>query len=120
VVVDGAASPDDARRAARAIASSNLVKTAVYGADPNWGRVACAAGYSGAELDESKLDITIGGIPTLRNGQVLRFDKGTASAVLKRSEERIEVNLNIGVHRATAWGCDLTEGYVRVNSSYTT
>jgi len=120
VVVDGAASPDDARRAARAIASSNLVKTAVYGADPNWGRVACAAGYSGAELDESKLDITIGGIPTLRNGQVLRFDKGTASAVLKRSEVRIEVNLNIGVHRATAWGCDLTEGYVRVNSSYTT
>ena len=120
VVVDGAASADDARRAARAIASSNLVKTAVYGADPNWGRIACAAGYSGAELDESRLDITIGGIPTLRSGQVLSYDKGVASAALRRSEVRIEVNLNLGDHSATAWGCDLTEGYVRVNSSYTT
>jgi glutamate N-acetyltransferase/amino-acid N-acetyltransferase len=120
VVVEGAESERDARLAARAIVSSNLLKAAVYGGDPNWGRVACAAGYSGAQVDESMLDITIAGFPTLRRGRVVSFDARAASEALRRPEVRIVVDLNLGSHRATAWGCDLTEEYVAVNSKYTT
>ncbi len=118
--VEGAESEGDARAAARAIVSSNLLKAAVYGGDPNWGRIACAAGYSGANLEEARLDITIAGHPTLRQGKVLPFDAKAASDALKRAEVSIVVNLNLGSHRATAWGCDLTEEYVVVNSKYTT
>ncbi len=118
--VEGAESERDARVAARAIVSSNLLKSAVYGGDPNWGRVACAAGYSGAKLDESKLDVTIAGFPTLCQGRVLDFDARAASDALRRPEVRIVVNLNLGSYRATAWGCDLTEEYVVINSKYTT
>jgi glutamate N-acetyltransferase/amino-acid N-acetyltransferase len=120
VAVEGAGSEHDARLAARAVAASNLLKAAVYGCDPNWGRIACAAGYSGANLEESRLDITIAGFPVLRGGRVLQFDARAASNALKAAEVRIEVNLNLGDGRATAWGCDLTEEYVVVNSKYTT
>ncbi len=120
VTVEGAESEQDARMAARAIASSNLLKAAVYGGDPNWGRVACAAGYSGANLEETKLDITIAGFATLMEGRVLPFDAAAASIALKQAEVSIVVNLNLGSHRATAWGCDLTEEYVVINSKYTT
>lgn len=120
VTVEGAESEKDARAAARSIARSNLVKAAIYGNDPNWGRIACAAGYSGANLEESKLDITIAGFPVLRQGRVLPFDTEAASRALRRPEVPIQVNLNLGSHRATAWGCDLTEEYVRLNSEYTT
>lgn len=120
VVVEGAESERDARLAARAIAASNLFKAAVYGGDPNWGRIACAAGYSGANLEESRLDITIAGFPVLEGGRVLAFDARGASEALRRPEVSIRVNLNLGNHRATAWGCDLTEEYVVVNSKYTT
>lgn len=120
IVVDGAENAHDARLAARAVAASNLLKAAVYGCDPNWGRIACAAGYSGANLEESLLDITIAGCPVLRRGQVLPFDERAASSALKAPEVRIELNLNLGDGRATAWGCDLTEEYVVINSKYTT
>ena len=79
-----------------------------------------AAGYSGANLEESKLDITIAGYPTLRQGRVVEFDARAASNALRQPEVSIVVNLNLGSHRATAWGCDLTEEYVVVNSKYTT
>ena len=120
VAVDGAASERDARLAARAVAASNLLKAAVYGCDPNWGRIACAAGYSGADLEESHLDIAIAGFPVLRGGRVLPFDAVAASNALKAPEVKIEVNLNLGNGHATAWGCDLTEEYVVINSKYTT
>mgnify|MGYP005854773891 FL=1 len=120
VRVEGAESERDARLAARAIAGSNLVKAAVYGGDPNWGRIACAAGYSGANLVESKLDITIAGLPVLLGGRVLDFDGRAASEALRAPEVSIVVDLNLGEGRATAWGCDLTEEYVVVNSKYTT
>lgn len=120
VRVDGAESEDDARRAARSVAASNLLKAAVYGGDPNWGRIACAAGYSGANLVESKLDITIAGFPTLLQGKVLPFDARAASSALMQSKVTILVNLNLGKGSATAWGCDLTEEYVVINSKYTT
>jgi glutamate N-acetyltransferase / amino-acid N-acetyltransferase len=118
--VEGAESERDARLAARSIVSSNLLKCAVHGADPNWGRIACAAGYSGASLEESSLDITIAGIPVLRQGTVQPFDRASASRALHASEVSILVNLNLGSGRATAWGCDLTQEYVVVNSEYTT
>ena len=120
VSVEGGETEHDARLAARAVAASNLLKAAVYGCDPNWGRIACAAGYSGANLEESFLDISIAGFPVLRRGQVLLFDAVAASNALKASEVRIEINLNLGNGRATAWGCDLTEEYVVINSKYTT
>ncbi|MGE5618924.1 MAG: bifunctional glutamate N-acetyltransferase/amino-acid acetyltransferase ArgJ [Sphingomonadaceae bacterium] len=120
VTVEGAESERDARLAARAVAASNLFKAAVYGGDPNWGRIACAAGYSGANLEEAKLDITIAGFPVLRQGKVLAFDAKAASQAIRQPEVSIVVNLNLGEHRATAWGCDLTEEYVVINSKYTT
>jgi glutamate N-acetyltransferase/amino-acid N-acetyltransferase len=120
VTVEGAESEEDARKAARAIAGSNLLKAAVYGGDPNWGRIACAAGYSGANLEESRLDITIAGFPVLRQGRVLSFDAKAASEALRKPEVSITVNLNLGSGRAVSWGCDLTEEYVVVNSKYTT
>jgi glutamate N-acetyltransferase / amino-acid N-acetyltransferase len=120
VQVKGAESEGDARQAARAVAASNLLKAAVYGNDPNWGRIACAAGYSGANLVESKLDITIAGFPVLLQGRVLPFDAKSASNALRHPEVVIQVNLNLGEGSATAWGCDLTEEYVVINSKYTT
>ncbi len=120
VTVEGAESEQDARAAARAVAASSLLKAAIYGGDPNWGRIACAAGYSGANLVEPRLDITIAGYPTLRQGQVVGFDAKTVSDALRGPEVSILVNLNLGSHRATAWGCDLTEEYVVINSKYTT
>ncbi len=120
VQVKGAESEQDARAAARAVAASNLLKAAVYGNDPNWGRIACAAGYSGANLVESKLDITIAGFPVLLQGKVLPFDAKAASNALRDREVVIQVNLNLGEGSATAWGCDLTEEYVVINSKYTT
>lgn len=120
VTVRGAASQQDARVAARAVAGSNLLKAAVHGNDPNWGRIACAAGYSGAELDESRLDITIAGVPVLRQGRVLEFDEPAASAALRAPTVSILVDLGLGDFQATSWGCDLTEEYVLLNSEYTT
>jgi glutamate N-acetyltransferase/amino-acid N-acetyltransferase len=120
VVVEGAVSEVDARRVARAIAGSNLVKAAVLGADPNWGRIACAAGYAGAELDPNRLDIRIGGIQVVERGVAADYDAATASAEMQGKVVRLAVDLQLGAGRATAWGCDLTPEYVRLNSEYST
>ena len=120
VHVDGAASVADARRVARAIVTSPLTKAAVLGADPNWGRIACAAGYSGAALDPLKFDIAIGGVQVVRAGLAMEYDEGAASAEMKGKEVRLSMHLHLGDGAATAWGCDLTPEYVRLNSEYTT
>lgn len=120
VVVEGAASIDDARRAAKSVVSSSLVKTAVYGADPNWGRVLCALGYSGVEMDERRVNLSIGEVKLMESGEILSFDHKKAVAALSQPEVKISANLNIGTFRAVAWGCDLTEGYVEINGKYTT
>lgn len=120
VRVEGAANLADARKVARSIAGSNLTKAAVLGADPNWGRIACAAGYSGAELDPDKYDVAIGGVPLVRAGLPLAFDAVAASDEMKGKEVQIHVHLHLGSGHATAWGCDLTPEYVRLNSEYTT
>jgi len=118
--VVGAGTERDARLAARSIVSSNLTKAAVYGNDPNWGRILCAVGYSGAEVDPDVVDVTVQGIPLMRAGLPLPFDKKEASAALRKEEVFILVDLHQGAASATAWGCDLTEEYVKFNAEYTT
>jgi glutamate N-acetyltransferase/amino-acid N-acetyltransferase len=120
VRVRGAASDDDARKVARAVAGSNLTKAAVLGADPNWGRIACAAGYSGADLDPGKLDVSIGGVQLVAGGLATAYDAAEASLEMQGKEVAIGLDLHLGPGTATAWGCDLTPEYVRLNSEYTT
>ena len=120
VTVTGAANTAEARLAARTIVSSPLVKTAVHGSDPNWGRVIAAVGRSGVEVAESKIDLDIGGICLVREGSALPFQHEEAVNVLNKDEVRIVLNLNLGTATATAWGCDLSEEYVTINSQYTT
>ena len=100
--------------------SSSLVKTAVYGADPNWGRVLCALGYSGAEVDERRVDLCIGDVWLMRGGEIQAFDRQAGVRALSEQDVKVAVNLNLGSGRGIAWGCDLTEGYVEINGKYTT
>ncbi len=120
VRVEGAASLQDARLAARSIASSSLVKSAIHGNDPNWGRVVCAAGYSGAELDVSKVSFFINDIAIMEGGTPIPFHRESVIAIMSRDEVSLTVRLGLGEHAATAWGCELTEEYVQFNSAYTT
>lgn len=120
VQVEGALNRNDARMAARTVAGSMLVKTAVYGEDPNWGRVLAAVGRSGAEVVESRVELLIGQHQMLRHGQPVSFDVEGVRKVLAQPEVTLTVRLNLGLAQATAWGCDLTEEYVTFNSAYTT
>jgi len=120
VTVEGASSIAEARTAARTIVGSSLVKAAVYGNDPNWGRVLAAAGRSGVELIEARVDLYLGDICVVRGGCPLPFDREEAVKILNESEVAIILDLNLGSAAATAWGCDLTEEYVKINSHYTT
>ena len=120
VTVEGALNRDEAARAARVITSSPLVKTAIHGCDPNWGRILCAAGRSEIELDQDRADVYLAGEPVLRAGVPISFDKAKLKAKLSGKEIRIRVCLNIGQGTATAWGCDLSKDYVSINADYTT
>ncbi len=120
ITVRGAASQSDAAIAARTVASSPLWKAAVYGCDPNWGRVVAAVGRSGVEMVEAGIDIYIGDIPVLKAGTPQPFDEADVVTVLKKDSVPVTVDLNLGPASATAWGCDLTEEYVVINSQYTT
>ena len=116
--VTGAATKEDARLSAKAIIASSLVKTAIYGNDANWGRIACAAGYSGAQFDPDKVNIFIGDVQVAQNGMGLEFDEAKATETLKQKKVNILVKFNIGTEEATAWGCDLTYDYVSINADY--
>ncbi|MCS7206950.1 MAG: bifunctional glutamate N-acetyltransferase/amino-acid acetyltransferase ArgJ [Dehalococcoidia bacterium] len=118
--VEEASTLQDARLAARAIVSSNLVKTAVYGGDPNWGRVMMAIGKSGAQVDESKVALYINGICVMEGGVPIPYFKEALAASMKAPEVRFRVRLGLGNAQATAWGSDLSEAYVTLNSAYTT
>jgi glutamate N-acetyltransferase/amino-acid N-acetyltransferase len=120
VRVEGAASVADARRAARGVVGSLLVKTAVYGRDLNWGRILAALGASGAEMAEGKTTLYLGETCLYRRGRSMEYDKKAAQAVLDSSEVGVRIELGLGDGAATAWGCDITEEYVRLNSAYTT
>jgi glutamate N-acetyltransferase / amino-acid N-acetyltransferase len=118
-VVD-ALSDADARTAARAVASSSLVKTAVHGGDPNWGRIVCALGYSGAELALDKLHLSIGGLVVFERGAGVNVDLSAVRRAFEQPEIEIVATLGLADGRAEAWGCDLSEEYVRINADYTT
>ena len=120
VTVSGAPGVAEARLAARVVVSSPLVKAAVHGNDPNWGRIIVAVGRSGVEVVESKIDLYIGETCLLRAGCPLSFDKEEVVSVLASNEVPISVQLNLGTATATAWGCDLSEEYVTINSQYMT
>jgi glutamate N-acetyltransferase/amino-acid N-acetyltransferase len=120
VEVRGAASQGDARLAARAVAGSALTKAALHGADPNWGRILCAVGYSGADVDPDAVELAVGGAALVREGEPLDFDRAAASAAMALEEVEIVVDLHRGPSRAVAWGCELTEEYVVENSAYST
>jgi len=120
VRVRGAASESDARAAARTITTSNLVKTAVHGADPNWGRILAAAGRSGAKVDSAKATVRIGEIEVFARGAPRPFDAAAVRAVFAKPEIAIAVDLGLGDSTARAWGTDLSAEYVRINADYTT
>ncbi|PTX59684.1 glutamate N-acetyltransferase [Melghirimyces profundicolus] len=120
VTVTGAETEEGARRAAKAIVGSSLVKTAVFGADPNWGRIVCALGYSGAIFDPDRVEVYIGSICAVRDGRPVPMDEAAGRRELEQDPVRLRVNLNRGAAQATAWGCDLTYDYVRINASYRT
>ncbi len=120
VDVSGAMNDNDARQAARTIASSNLVKSAVYGADPNWGRILMALGRSGAAVEESKIDLFVNGVCIMESGSPVPFHRNAVVALMQQPEVFFKLQLNLGQGQATAWGCDLTQEYVIINSAYTT
>jgi glutamate N-acetyltransferase/amino-acid N-acetyltransferase len=120
VRVRGAATEADATAAARTITTSNLVKTAIHGGDPNWGRILAAAGRSGARVDASRASVRIGGIAVFATGALQLVDDAAIRAVFARPEVVIELDLGLGGGTARAWGTDLSAEYVRINADYTT
>ena len=120
VKVEGAASAEDARAAARSVAASSLVKAAIHGGDPNWGRIVCALGYSGAELAIDRLDLDIAGLTVFARGAGQPVDLAAVRTAFEQPEIEIHAKLGLGDGSAEAWGCDLSEEYVRINADYTT
>lgn len=121
IEVVGTLSDADARRIAKTVAESALVKTAIYGADPNWGRVVSAAGYAGVPFKESELSLTMGTMLLYDRGTPLPFDAATASAYLRNNRDvTFTLNFTQGTGRCTFYTCDLTEDYVKLNADYTT
>ena len=119
--IAGAATDADALRVAKAIAHSPLVKTAWTGCDPNWGRLAAAIGYSGAQIDPERFDIRFGELPVCRNGgRDPEFDEAAAHAYLEQPEFSISIELNQGAGSCVFWTTDLTTEYVHINADYST
>jgi glutamate N-acetyltransferase/amino-acid N-acetyltransferase len=119
--VEGCRSDTDARQIAKTIAESALVKTAVFGADPNWGRIVSAAGYAGVPFEETDLSLWMGDLLLYRDGQPVPFDEATASAYLKQNREvHIRLRFTLGPGRCTFYTSDLTYEYVKLNAEYTT
>jgi glutamate N-acetyltransferase/amino-acid N-acetyltransferase len=119
VAVEGAVNEAQARLAARTIASSPLFKAAVHGNDPNWGRIVSALGRSGAKVNENQLDVYLNDVCVMKQGSPVPFDKQELSTSLSGKEVSVRLYLNLGEGKATAWGCDLSEEYVTINSAYT-
>ena len=122
--VTGADCEKTAKTVAKSVICSSLVKAAMFGSDANWGRVLCAIGYSGAEVDVNKIDVDFvsakGSIAVCRNGAGVDFSEEKAKEILLEKEITIAVNLNSGNFSSAAWGCDLTYDYVKINGDYRT
>jgi glutamate N-acetyltransferase/amino-acid N-acetyltransferase len=131
ITVSGARSEGEAHQVANSVARSPLVKTAIHGGDPNWGRVLCAAGYSGADIDEGRLSLTFGpaerhgdsdtpAVEVVRGGLPTGADLRQAAATLRADPVRIRLDLGLGAAESTVWTCDLSAEYVAINAHYTT
>ncbi len=122
VKIVGAASKSQAKVLAKSVVCSNLTKTAIAGHDANWGRILCAMGYSGAEFEQNKVDLffesAAGKIQLIKDGVGLDFDENKATAILSEPEVTAIADLKEGNEQATAWGCDLTHGYIDINADY--
>jgi len=122
VNVEGAATEDDAKTMAKSVVKSSLVKAAMFGEDANWGRVLCAMGYSGVKFDATKVDIVFasekGDILLMDNGTPIVFDEDKAADILSEKEITVNIKITEGDRKATAWGCDLSYDYVRINGDY--
>ena len=120
--VTGAPNQETARIVAKSVICSSLVKAAMFGADANWGRILCAIGYSGADVDVTKIDVAFqsekGTIDVCQNGASIPFSEGKAKKILLEKEIDILIDLNSGEAKATSWGCDLTYDYVKINGDY--
>jgi glutamate N-acetyltransferase/amino-acid N-acetyltransferase len=120
VHVSGGVTESSAAAVAKAVARSSLVKTAVHGADANWGRILCAVGYSGEPVDPDMVDIDLGEIAVARQGMGVSFDEDAARAYLSGEVVQIRIHLHLGPGEAVAYGCDLSAEYVRINADYRT
>ena len=122
--MNGAENEKIAKTVAKSVICSSLTKAAMFGSDANWGRVLCAIGYSKAKVDVNKIDVSFrsckGEIPVCKNGAGIDFSEEKAKEILLENEIEILVNLNSGEYEATAWGCDLTYDYVKINGDYRT
>ena len=119
-IVEGAENDEDARRAARTVVSSPLIKTMVTGRDPNWGRVMMAVGRSGARVEQEQVSVWVGPHCVLESGTPTAADLDAVSKTMDADEVQLRVHLGLGDAQATAWGCDLTTEYVHINADYTT
>jgi glutamate N-acetyltransferase/amino-acid N-acetyltransferase len=120
ITVRGSASEAGAKRAAKAVANSNLVKCALFGNDPNWGRIACAIGYSGTAFSREKMTIAICGVTVFKNLQPVPFDEKKVSKLLSEKVVAIDINLGCGEKSAVAHTCDFSYDYVKINAEYHT
>jgi glutamate N-acetyltransferase/amino-acid N-acetyltransferase len=120
VNVVGAATWEDAKTAAMAIAKSPLVKTAFFGEDPNWGRIVCAAGYSGAEMIAEKVNLEIGGVRLVENGMNCNVPGEKLAPIMAEHDISMTIDLAAGEEKATVWTCDFSYEYVKINGEYHT
>jgi glutamate N-acetyltransferase/amino-acid N-acetyltransferase len=118
IVVSGARTEDEAIQAARSVANSNLVKTAIHGADANWGRVLAAVGYSGIEFSPANVAISFNNVPVLKPNFEIVINEEKAKAALSQENITVSISLNQGSAQARFWTCDLTKEYININSSY--
>lgn len=118
VNVAGAPSEEEAIKVAKSVVGSSLVKTAVYGTDANWGRIIAAIGYSGVRVNVETIDLNIGPIQLLKQSEPASFSEEEATKYLENDTVEINIDLNLGDQKGTAWGCDLTYDYVKINASY--
>jgi glutamate N-acetyltransferase/amino-acid N-acetyltransferase len=120
IQIHGAASVEDAHKVAMTVANSPLVKTAIFGGDPNWGRLAVAAGRAGVPFDMAELSIRLGEMEVLRNGEPVPFNEREAAAQLKPFEVEINITIGKGNYSWTAWTCDYSYDYIKINAEYHT
>jgi len=122
--VKNAPSKETAKKCAKSVISSSIVKSAFFGADANWGRILCALGYAGVNIDVEKIDVTFissaGSIEVCKDGRGIDFDEEKAKTILLEDKIIIDIDLKDGNYDAVAWGCDLTYDYVRINGDYRT